>query len=38
MSMTESVTAMSPLMNVVIALAIIFLGRIGVKWTVELFA
>ena len=36
--MTESVTVMSPLMNVVIALAIIFLGRIGVKWTVELFA
>ena len=38
MSMTESVTVMSPLMNVVIALAIVFLGRIGVKWTVELFA
>jgi len=36
MSMTEGVATMSPLMNVVIAVAIVFIGRIAIKWTVKL--
>jgi small conductance mechanosensitive channel len=36
MSMTEGVATMSPLMNVVIAIAIVVIGRIAIKWAVKL--
>ena len=36
MSMTESVATASPLMNVVIAIGIVVVGRIAVKWAVKL--
>lgn len=36
MSMTESVTTASPLMNIVIAIGIVVVGRIAVKWAVKL--